>query len=270
MPDRRNVLFIVIDQLRADCVFGDLSAHVSLPNIRALADESVSFENHFSVATPCGPSRVSLLTGQYAMNHRAVRNGTPLRYDTPTLATEAQKAGYEPLLFGYTDTSQDPRHLPPDDPRLFSYEEVAPGFTEALRMRTESDCTAWEAHLRAKGYDLPGYPDIYRPSGDSPASPAQYAAEDSDTSFLADRFLADISTRSSGWFAFLAFSVRIRHWSHRHHTTRYMILARCHRRAGGRMSTIGIPSLRRPGPRCRFPDSSKDFPISHQTRKILR
>lgn len=205
MHDRKNVLLIVIDQLRADCVFGDLAPHVRLPNIRALAAESVSFENHFSVTAPCGPSRVSLLTGQYAMNHRAVRNGTPLRFDTPTLATEAQKAGYEPLLFGYTDTSQDPRHLAADDPRLFTYEEVIAGFTEVVRMRMESDNQEWRRHLRSKGYDLPGYPDIYRPSGDGPASPARYAAEDSDTAFLADRFMSDISKRPAGWFAFLAF-----------------------------------------------------------------
>jgi arylsulfatase A-like enzyme len=72
-------------------------------------------------------------------------------------------------------------------------------------MRMESDNQEWRRHLRSKGYDLPGYPDIYRPSGDGPASPARYAAEDSDTAFLADRFMSDISKRPAGWFAFLAF-----------------------------------------------------------------
>ena len=88
MGDKPNILMIVIDQLRADCVFGALAAHLDMPNIRALAGEGVTFRNHFSVVTPCGPSRASLLTGQYAMNHRSVRNGTPLRADTTTLGTE--------------------------------------------------------------------------------------------------------------------------------------------------------------------------------------
>jgi len=196
-----NVLLVIIDQLRADCVFGALADHVDLPHMRALAADGVSFRNHFSVTSPCGPSRVSLLTGQFAMNHGAVRNGTPQRADTPTLATEARKAGYDPLLFGYTDTAQDPRHLSPDDPRLFSYEELSPGFTEALRLRQDSDTTVWENDLRAKGYDVPPFPDIYRPNGPNPDDPAIYSAEDSDTAFLTDRAMADLQTRPPGWFA---------------------------------------------------------------------
>ena len=93
MPTLPNVLIIVIDQLRADCVFGALSDHVDLPNMRSLADDGVRFDQHYYVTSPCGPSRVSLLTGQYASNHRAVRNGTPLRADTPNLATELKKVG---------------------------------------------------------------------------------------------------------------------------------------------------------------------------------
>lgn len=202
---KTNTLFIVIDQLRADCVFGSLSEHLDLPNIRALADDSVSFQSHYSVTSPCGPSRVSLLTAQYASNHGATRNGTPLKRDTPNLASVLRAQGHDPLLFGYTDTSQDPRFLPPDDPRLFSYEEVMPGFTEVVRMRLEGDSSAWETHLRQKGYDVPPYPALYRPAGDTPDAPALYAAEDSDTAFLTDRTLADLSQRDPGWFALLTY-----------------------------------------------------------------
>ena len=45
------------------------------------------------------------------MNHRSVRNGTPLRGGIANIATEVRKAGYEPLLFGYSDTSPDPAPL---------------------------------------------------------------------------------------------------------------------------------------------------------------
>ena len=200
-----NTLFIVIDQLRADCVFGPLAAYLDLPNIRGLADDGVRFLNHYSVTAPCGPSRVSLLTGQYASNHGAVRNGTPLKRDTPTVATALRDAGIEPLLFGYSDTSHDPRFLDADDPRLFSYEEVAPGFTEACRMRLEGDYSAWESHLQAQGYDVPPYPELYRPVGDSPASPAFYAAEHSDTAFLTDQTLAHLKQREPGWFAHVTY-----------------------------------------------------------------
>ena len=73
-----KVLFISLDQLRADCLFGDLSEAVETPNLDRLARQGTSFHNHYTVTVPCGPSRASVLTGRYAMNHRSIRNGTPL------------------------------------------------------------------------------------------------------------------------------------------------------------------------------------------------
>ena len=134
MSQNRNILFIVIDQLRADCLTGALAEHVKLPNLRQFMKEGVTFKQHFSVTNPCGPSRASLLTGQYAMNHRSVRNGTPLRHDTPNLATELRKSGYLPMLFGYTDTSVDPRVYPAEDLALKCIEYVMPGFHEMLEV----------------------------------------------------------------------------------------------------------------------------------------
>ena len=156
MPEVRNVLFVVIDQLRADCLYGALAAHVALPNLRALMADGVSFRNHYSVVNPCGPSRASMLTGQYAMNHRATRNGTPLPHDTPNLATEVRKAGWLPLLFGYTDSAQDPRVHAPGDPALRSYEEVMPGFREAVEMRNEADALAFRTE-KLLAENAPGF-----------------------------------------------------------------------------------------------------------------
>ena len=153
MPENRNILFIVIDQLRADCLTGALGEHVDLPNLRRFMTEAVTFKKHYSVTSPCGPSRASLLTGQYAMNHRSVRNGTPLRHDTPNLATELRKSGYLPMLFGYTDTSVDPRVYPAEDPALKCLEYVMPGFHEMLEMRFEKSYP-WLSHLATQGYQF--------------------------------------------------------------------------------------------------------------------
>ena len=210
MPRQKNVLFIVIDQLRADCIFGDLAKHVQTPNLTALMADAVTFQRHFSVVNPCGPSRASLLTGQYAMNHRSVRNGTPLRHDIPNVATEMRKAGYLPMLFGYTDTSQDPRAFHPDDPALRTYEHPMKGFEEIVEMRFEMSFP-WRSHLIKQGYDFDAYQDVYRPvpaKGHAPKinDPALYRAEDSDTAFLTDRFL-DImpAYRETSWFAHLTY-----------------------------------------------------------------
>ncbi|MEM6656451.1 MAG: sulfatase-like hydrolase/transferase [Pseudomonadota bacterium] len=210
MSQAGNVLFIIIDQLRADCLSGALADHVDLPNLRRFMDEAVSFSNHFSVTNPCGPSRASLLTGQYAMNHRAVRNGTPLRHDTPNVATEMRKAGYTPMLYGYTDTAADPRVHDANDPVLRSYEETMTGFHEVVEMRMEQSYP-WRAHLMRKGYDFSTYWDVYKPvspTGGPPRlnDPALYRAEDSDTAFLTDTFLTGIAPhRDAHWFAHLTY-----------------------------------------------------------------
>lgn len=203
MP-RKNLLFIVMDQFRADLIEGALAAHAPLPNLQALRAEAVTFTNHYSVTSPCGPSRASLLTGQYAMNHRAVRNGTPLPQDKPNLARSLRAGGLLPLLFGYTDISPDPRAYPPGDPALRSYEGVLPGFEEVVEMRLE-ESWPWRAHLLARGYEVPPGAEIFRPKGPSPASPALYAAEDSDTAFLTDRFLEEMAARPPGWMAHLTY-----------------------------------------------------------------
>jgi arylsulfatase A-like enzyme len=210
MGETKNVLFIVVDQLRADCVAGALAHHVDLPNIRAFAKESVSFQRHFSVANPCGPSRASLLTGQYAMNHRSVRNGTPMRHDTPNIATEMRKAGYLPMLFGYTDSTQDPRVFHPNDPSIKTYEHPMHGFHEMLEMRYEMS-HPWRGFLRSHGYAFEDYKSVYHPvsqDGSEPQidDPAFYKAEHSDTAFLTDRFLETMrGFEGESWFAHLTY-----------------------------------------------------------------
>ncbi len=210
MREPKNVLFVIIDQLRADCVFGALADHVDLPNLRAFMDEAVTFKRHFSSVNPCGPSRASLLTGQYSMNHRSVRNGTPLRHDTPSVASEMRKAGYVPMLFGYTDTSQDPRAYHPNDPAVHTYEYPMVGFHEMLEMRSEMSYP-WRSHLLNNGYNFDSYEQVYQPvSPTGEASrvndPALYRAEDSDTAFLTDQFLATMPAYADqNWFAHLTY-----------------------------------------------------------------
>lgn len=205
----RKILFIVIDQLRADCLNGALAAHVDMPNLQAFQNDSVSFLNHFTVTNPCGPARASLLTGQYAMNHGAVRNGTPLVRGTPNLATELRKGGYDPLLFGYTDTAMDPTDKHPNDPSLGVEEMVMEGFNERVEMRY-NESLPWQAYLKTKGYDLPPFSAFYDPVAKGrqarPDDPAFYRAEDSDTAFLTDRFLEEMAMRvDQNWCAHLTY-----------------------------------------------------------------
>ena len=153
MSDARNVLFITADQWRGDCLSSEKHPLVRTPHLDALASQGVRFRRHFAQAAPCGPSRASLHTGMYLQNHRSGTNGTPLDARHTNWALEARRLGYDPVLFGYTDTSQDPRTLAPDDERLRSYEGLLPGIRPVVEMTTYPH--AWAEWLRERGYAIP-------------------------------------------------------------------------------------------------------------------
>jgi arylsulfatase A-like enzyme len=207
---RPNVLLITLDQWRADCLSAVGHPCLNTPHLDRLAAEGVLFLRHYTQASPCGPARASLLTGLYAHNHRSVRNGVPLDDRHANLAREARKAGYDPILFGYTDTSVDPRLYKPGDPALDTYEGVLPGFTPGVVLSMELG--PWLAELARKGYKLPAKPkDVWLPRDSENGNrgptfpPPCYAAADSETRFLTDAALAHLADCGEGWFVHLSY-----------------------------------------------------------------
>ena len=150
MPAPRKVLFISADQWRGECLSAAGHPVVRTPHLDALAADGVLFRRHFTVTSPCGPSRSSLQTGLYLMNHRSGRNGTPLDRRHTNIAHEVRKIGLDPMLFGYTDTSADPRGLDPEDPALRTFEGPLPGYR--IGMLFPDYMAAWMNDLRRKGY----------------------------------------------------------------------------------------------------------------------
>ena len=196
-----NVLFVTADQWRGDCLSCLGHPAVRTPNLDRLAGDGVLFERHFAQATPCGPSRASLHTGLYALNHRSITNGTPLDARHKTLAGLVRAAGWDPVLFGYTDTSADPRTLPADSPWLRTYEGVTPGFRVELRLAEAEE--AYLDHLAERGYGRLTFDEVY---GGGFRRPAPFRAEDSVTAFMADRFLGWLDRQNSEpWFAHVSF-----------------------------------------------------------------
>lgn len=202
-----NVLFITVDQWRAECL--SVAGHpvVQTPHLDRLAARGVRFTNHFANCAPCGPSRASLLTGQYLMNHRSGLNGTPLDDRFTNIAREARTLGYDPILFGYTDTSLDPRTFDdPEHPLLRSYEGVLPGFTEGLTIPEPFE--PWLDFLRDQGHEIGDHveaafdpdPAFDADGRGSTWAPARFTAEHSISAFLTDRALDHLRGRSSGWF----------------------------------------------------------------------
>ncbi len=185
-----NILLVTVDQWRGDLLGTAGHPFARTPTLDALAREGTRFARHTCQAYPCGPARAGLVTGLYAHKHRAITNGTPLDARHPTLFTELRRAGYLPTLFGYTDTAPDPRGRSERDPDLADYEGVCAGL--AVDTLLVERATPWLAHLRGRGVAIPdpdaGREGVFARRGFGEA--AVFAAEDSETAFLADRFLA--------------------------------------------------------------------------------
>lgn len=187
---RPNLLLITLDQFRADCL--GVAGHpvVRTPHLDRLASEGVRFTHHFSNCAPCAPGRASLLTGLWQMNHRVTSNGAPLADHLPMLPRLLREHGYDPTLFGYSDTALDPSTLAADDPRRTSYEQPMSGFSTGLLL--DDDIGPWIEWLAEQGYDVPhDHRSIYEPAdvpvpADRGATwrPAVYAAEHSESAFM--------------------------------------------------------------------------------------
>jgi arylsulfatase len=92
--DRPNILFIMADQHRADCVHADGNPHIRTPNLDMIAREGVRFHNAYSSTPSCIPARAAILTGLSPWHHGLLGMGAwpiPARYpfETPRALHDA-------------------------------------------------------------------------------------------------------------------------------------------------------------------------------------
>ncbi len=211
MTGMKNTLFITADQWRAECL-STLGHRVQTPNLDMLASEGVLFKNHYANAVPCGPSRACIHTGMYLQNHRSGTNGTPLDARHTNWALEMRRHGHDPVLFGYTDTANDPREYDADDDILKSYEGPLPGIRSIIHMGTFPD--AWADWLKDRGYDIPE-PNwkLYTQKKDVPeyenggdyAAPMVIPAEEHDTWFMSDQVMDYMKNAGDSWCIHLSY-----------------------------------------------------------------
>ncbi|MCC2098857.1 MAG: sulfatase-like hydrolase/transferase, partial [Hyphomicrobiales bacterium] len=97
-----NILFIMCDQLRADCVEPE-AADVKTPAIASLAREGLWSSNCFTNAPECIPARASLITGLYP-HQSGITFNQPYTADVarPNWLQAIRAAGYHTSLFGKT------------------------------------------------------------------------------------------------------------------------------------------------------------------------
>ncbi len=111
-PDRPNILFIAVDDLRPELgCYGD--EQVISPNIDKLAGAGVIFESAYCQSAVCNPSRASLLTGLRPDAIRVWDLKTDFRDNAPdviTLPQHFKNNGYHTAAIGkiYHNTIPDP------------------------------------------------------------------------------------------------------------------------------------------------------------------
>ena len=93
MVKPRNVLLIIADQWRADCLGCAGNRVIRTPHLDGLAAEGTRFTSCFNQTAPCGPSRMCIYTSRYLCSTRVVHNGTPLLAAEDNLAFLLKAAG---------------------------------------------------------------------------------------------------------------------------------------------------------------------------------
>jgi arylsulfatase len=95
MPTRPNLLLIMTDQQRGDCLGCDGHPVLETPYLDELAEGGVRFRHAYSSIPSCTPARAGIITGMDQWNHgRLTMTGSDALEYPATLPGELTKAGY--------------------------------------------------------------------------------------------------------------------------------------------------------------------------------
>ena len=95
-----NFLILMADQLTAGALRAYGGRTALTPNIDALAERGVVFENFYCNSPLCAPSRFSFMAGQLPSRIGAYDNAAELSATVPTFAHYLRRAGYQTALSG--------------------------------------------------------------------------------------------------------------------------------------------------------------------------
>lgn len=141
---RPNVVFILTDDQRWDCL--GIAGHPFLktPNLDRIAKEGAYFRNAFCTTALCSPSRASFLSGLYAHTHGVQNNFTDFPAALASWPAMLKSSGYTTAYIGKWHMGEDK-----DDPR--------PGFDYWASHRGQGKYFDNEFNINGKRRQVPGY-----------------------------------------------------------------------------------------------------------------
>ena len=99
-PPKPNIIFIIVDQWRAQAMGYSGDKNAITPNLDRLASQSVNVKNAVSGMPVCTPFRASLMSGQYPLTTGVFMNDVMLDTAKTTIAKVFRKNGYNTGFIG--------------------------------------------------------------------------------------------------------------------------------------------------------------------------
>lgn len=158
-----NIVYLMFDQAKASAMSFMGNADIQLPFCDMLAKQGWVFEEAYSAAPICTPSRASVHTGMFPQVHQVTCHQNRAPYNLPQLAELLQDAGYYTAAAG---------HYEPERNLCRGWHEQSPMHERGPLFES------WMAHIRS------GRKDVSWSSGGIDAE-----AKDGNSALLTDRCL---------------------------------------------------------------------------------
>ncbi|MDR3403038.1 MAG: sulfatase-like hydrolase/transferase [Chthoniobacter sp.] len=200
---RPNILFIMTDQQRWDCVGANGNTLIKTPNLDRLAASGANLSSAFVASPVCVPSRISLFTGRYAHSHRNRVNYTPLDRSEVLLQARLKDAGYRTASVGklhyFPPTVEEAKRTGFDIVELHDSVSFADRYSDYVKWRQVNDPQHSKVNYHALAKNIEPGKNPFRAAID-----AQYT----DTAWTGERarhWLEELSHGTQPFFLYVSF-----------------------------------------------------------------
>lgn len=140
VSDRPDILLIMTDQQRGDCLGVEGHPCLQTPHLDELARGGTRFARAYSTCPVCIPARRSLLSGQYPHRHGMVGYAEHCEWNPPaTLPGLLRDAGYQTQMVGRSMHQHPPRKRFGYDEMVLGNEDYSRWLARHLPVDTEHD-----------------------------------------------------------------------------------------------------------------------------------